>query len=297
MTSAIVQLPQPRAEALALAYRRATEARRNRGLAGLAVLAACILASGYFGEVDFANFFSHIDNFTNYLGRLFFLDGGASVFSDPAEWFWGITQKNKWLPLLGETLMIAYLGTLIGAVGGFAWSFISAANLAPNPWLRVFAKRFLEICRSVPELVYAMIFVVAFGLGPLPGVLALAIHSTGALGKLFAEVVENIDMKPVEGLRSTGAGWLQTVRFAAVPQVLSNFASYTLLRFEINVREAGIMGFVGAGGIGQELLINVRKFYYSDVSAVLLLIIATVVVIDLVTERIRYALIGGQERR
>jgi len=297
MTSAIVRLPQQQAEALARAYRRATAARRNRSLVGFVVLAVCIVAAGHYGEVDFVKFFSHIDNFTNYIGRLFFLDSGAFVFSDPAEWFWGITQKNKWLPLLGETLMIAYLGTLIGAIGAFAWSFLAAANLMRNPWLRVFAKRFLEICRAVPELVYAMVFVVAFGLGPLPGILALAIHSTGALGKLFAEVVENIDMKPVEGLRSTGASWLQTVRFAAVPQVLSNFASYTLLRFEINVREAGIMGFVGAGGIGQELLIDVRKFYYSDVSAVLLLIIATVVVIDLVTERIRHALIGAEARR
>ena len=97
-------------------------------------------------------------------------------------------------------------------------------------------------------------------------------------------------MKPVEGLRSTGAGWVQTVRFAALPQVLSSFASYGLLRFEINVREASIMGFVGAGGIGDELLISVRKFYYSDVSAILILLMVTVMLIDLVTERLRHRL-------
>ena len=131
-------------------------------------------------------------------------------------------------------------------------------------------------------------------LGPLPGILALAIHTTGALGKLFAEVVENIDMKLVEGLVSTGGSWVQMVRFAVLPQILSNFVSYTLLRFEINVRSAGIMGFVGAGGIGQELLVSVRKFYYSDVSAILLLLIGTVMVIDLLTERLRHSLIGQE---
>ena len=128
---------------------------------------------------------------------------------------------------------------------------------------------------------FALLFVVAFGLGPMPGVLALAIHTMGALGKLFAEVVENIDMKPVEGATATGANLVSTIRFAVLPQVISNFASYALLRFEINVRGAAVMGFVGAGGIGQDLMEAIRKFYYSDVSAILLLIIVTVMVIDL----------------
>jgi phosphonate transport system permease protein len=119
----------------------------------------------------------------------------------------------------------------------------------------------------------------------------------GALGKLFAEVVENIDMKPVEGATASGASWLTTVRFAVVPQVLSNFASYGLLRFEVNVREASIMGFVGAGGIGQDLVEAIRKFYYSDVSAILLLIIATVMIIDLVTEQVRHRLLGFGAQR
>jgi len=219
------------------------------------------------------------------------------VFADPHEWLWGITQKNRWLPLLGQTLIIAYLGTILGAAAGFIASFLAAANLVRSRWLRFVVRRFLEFCRTVPELVFALVFVVAFGLGPLPGVLALAIHTTGALGKLFAEVVENIDMKPVEGIASTGANWVETVRFGAVPQVLSNFVSYTLLRFEINVRTAGVMGFVGAGGIGQELLVNIRQFYYSDVSAVLLLIVVTVAIIDLMTERLRTALLGMEAQK
>ena len=125
--------------------------------------------------------------------------------------------------------------------------------------------------------------------------LALAIHSTGALGKLFSEIVENIDMKPVDGVIASGGTWLQKVRFGVVPQVLPNFVSYALLRFEINVRGAAVLGFVGAGGIGQTLLEVIRKFYYSDISAILVLIIATVMVIDALTERLRYRLIGSEK--
>ena len=147
----------------------------------------------------------------------------------------------------------------------------------------------------MPGVVFALMFVVAFGLGPLAGVLAIAIHTAGALGKQFFETTENIDPKPIEGLRAAGAGWTQTVRFAAVPQVLASFASFALLRFEINVREATVLGFVGAGGIGQDLMEAIRKFYYSDVSAILVLIIAVVMAIDIATQYLRHALMG--ERR
>jgi phosphonate transport system permease protein len=109
-------------------------------------------------------------------------------------------------------------------------------------------------------------------------------------------VIENIDMKPVEGVSAAGAGWTETMRYAALPQVISSFVSYGLLRFEMNVRGAAIMGFVGAGGIGQELLTAIRKFYYSDISALLLMLIATVMIIDIATERVRHKLIGIEAR-
>jgi phosphonate transport system permease protein len=294
VVSAILRLPDARIKGLLAIYDGQVAARRWQLLLGAVVLIASIYVAGYVGEVSLTKFFANFGNFTGYIGRLFYLDSGELVFRNPGEWFWGITQKNKWLPLLGETLLIAYIGTIIGALGAFFWCFFAARNLTQSTWLRSFARRYLEFCRTVPELVFALIFVVAFQLGPLPGILALAMHTTGALGKLYAEVVENIDMKPVEGLVSTGASWTQMVNFAVLPQILSNFASYTLLRFEINVRSAGIMGFVGAGGIGQELLVSVRKFYYSDVSAILILLIATVMIIDLLTERLRHALIGQE---
>ena len=173
-----------------------------------------------------------------------------------------------------------------------ATKWIQKAIKHPGAWMRIVARRFCELCRTVPELVFALIFVIAFGLGPMAGVLAVAIHTLGALGKLFAEVVENIDMKPVEGIAAGGASWPVAMRFGALPQTLSNFVSYTLLRFEINVRSSAVMGFVGAGGIGQDLIEAIRKFYYSDVSAILVLIVITVSLIDTLTARLRHRLIG-----
>jgi len=177
-------------------------------------------------------------------------------------------------------------------VFGFLLSFLAAANLGVSPAIVFAVRRILEFCRTVPELVFALIFVMAFGLGPVAGVLAIIVHTTGALGKLFYEVLENIDQKPVEGLTASGASWTKTMRFAVLPQVLANFLSYALLRFEINVRGASVMGFVGAGGSGQDLMEAIRKFYYPDVSAILLLIIVTVALIDFVTERIRHHFIS-----
>jgi phosphonate transport system permease protein len=293
MPSAIAPLPPERLQSIASSYRFAQSAKQRQMLIGAVILVIAIGIASVVAEVRPQTFVQNIGNFFSYIGRIFTLENGASVFSDPAEWFWGL---RKWLWLLWETLVIAYVGTLLGFAGGFVLCFLAAGNLVSNRWIRLSAKRFLEFCRTVPELVFALIFVASFGLGPLPGVLAIAIHTMGALGKQFSEVVENISMQPVEGVTATGGSWVQMVRFAVLPQVLSNFASYSLLRFEINVRGAAVMGFVGAGGIGQDLMEAIRKFYYSDVSALLVLIIATVMIIDQLTERVRHALIGMEAR-
>ncbi|MDW8445281.1 MAG: ABC transporter permease subunit [Acetobacteraceae bacterium] len=154
-------------------------------------------------------------------------------------------------------------------------------------------RRLLEVCRTVPEIVFALIFVWAFGIGAFAGILAIAIHSAGALGKLFAEVAENADLRPVDGVVASGGNWVEAMRFGLLPQVLPNFASYALLRFEINVRAASVIGFVGAGGIGQELYKVISFNYYEEVSAILVLIILVVAAIDLISERIRFGLIGS----
>jgi phosphonate transport system permease protein len=293
MTSAVSILPAQQLALLNDAYRKAVARKRLRMTVATAVFFAVLVIAAFGAEVNPKTFVSNIGNFVSYFDRIATLEGGARVWSDIGEWFWG---WQKWLALLGETILISYVGTLAGAILAFALNFLAAENTSPAPWLRFAVRRLMEFCRTIPDIVFALIFVIAFGLGPMAGVLAIMIHSVGALGKLYSEIVENIDMKPVEGVRSTGANWLSCIRFAVVPQVAAGFASYTLLRFEINVRGASVMGFVGAGGIGQELVVAVRKFFYSDVSAILLMIIVTVFLIDIGTGWARGRLFGKDAR-
>ena len=294
MTSAIPTLPPAQLNALAATYDKAVSRRRLRFAVGVGIFACLLLLAAAGAEVSLATLFAKLGNFTSYFYRILHLDNGRWAWTDFVEWFWGL---KKWVVMLGETVLIAYVGTIAGAVVAFGLNFLAARNTAPRPWLRVVVLRLLEFCRTVPGIVFALIFVIAFGLGPMAGVFAIMIHVVGALGKQYLEVVENIDMNPVEGVRSTGAGWLAAMRFAVAPQVAAGFASYTLLRFEINVREASVMGFVGAGGIGQELLVAIRKFYYSDVSAILILIIVLVFAIDIGTGWLRHRLIGAEQSR
>jgi phosphonate transport system permease protein len=274
-------------------YKQTVAAKRRHLALGAVLIATALVIAAIGAEVRPVTWWNHIGNFTSYFDRLLKLDTGARVWTDPQEWFWGLA---RWGRLLGETLLIAYVATLTGVVGAFAAAAPASRNLMRRAWVRFAVRRSLEFCRTVPDIVFALIFVAAFGLGALPGVLAIAIHTTGALGKLFTEVVENIDMAPVEGVASTGASWLSQVRFAVTPQVLSNLVSYALLRFEVNVRGATVIGFVGAGGIGQDLIVAIRKFYYSDVSAILLMIIATVMAIDMLSARVRHRLLAMESR-
>lgn len=289
MTVSATTPPRPSVNEVALSYATRVATKRRRFLLAAAVFAAFVLVAGWVAEVNLPLFFQNIHKFPNYISRIFVLDSGPMaghvVLVDVPGWFWGI---GKWLRLLADTLLIAYVATVLGAVFGFIACFFAAGNLGVSRPITFAMRRFLEFCRTVPDLVFALIFVMAFGLGPIAGVLAIVVHTTGALGKLFYEVLENIDQRPVEGLIASGSSWTKTMRFAVLPQVLANFLSYALLRFEINVRGASVMGFVGAGGIGQDLMEAIRKFYYPDVSAILVLIIFTVSIIDLVTERVRH---------
>jgi phosphonate transport system permease protein len=294
LSSPVVHLPEAQLRPLLAAYDASVRTRRLHTLFVLACIVAAMLLASVSAEVSPARLVDNIGRFPSYIIRLFQLESGQPAWTDFTEWFWGLP---RWLRLLGETLLMAYVGTLLGAVGAFGLSFLAAANVGPSRWLRFAVRRVCELCRTIPLLVFALLFVIAFGLGPMAGVLAVIIHTLGALVKQFAEVVENVDMKPVEGVSSTGAPWHVAMRYGALPQVTSNFVSYTLLRFEINVRESAVMGFVGAGGIGQDLIEAIRKFYYSDVSAILLLILVTVAIIDTLTSNVRHQLIGREERR
>ncbi len=277
-------IPRRRLDQLLAAYGGEVARRRRRSLAVLALVAVLVCVAGWFGEVEPATLANHLSALTSYFSRILPSLSLANFVGDVAEWYWNLFG---WLKLLFDTVLIAYLATSVATVAAGLLAFAAAANLTPNGALRWCLKRLFEFCRTVPDLVFALMFVAAFGLGPLAGVLAIGIHSFGALGKLFTEVIENIDLDPVDGVRSAGGAFPAVVRFAALPQVLPDLASYALLRFEINVRASSIVGFVGAGGIGQELFVAIRKFYYTDVSAILLLIIVTVALIDVATECIR----------
>jgi phosphonate transport system permease protein len=213
--------------------------------------------------------------------------------ADLANWFW---RWRIWLELLFETILIAYMATVLGVIGGFVLSFPAARNLSPNKWVFWITRRYLEIARTVPELVWALIFVFCFSVGPMAGVMAIGLHATGALGKLYSEVNENIDMRPLEGVKAAGGTWFDQIRYGAVPQVLPNIVSYTLLRFEINVRASSIIGYVGAGGLGQEFRTAMSFQEYTDLSALFVIIFVTVMVIDYGSEKLRHRIIGMEAR-
>jgi phosphonate transport system permease protein len=242
-------------------------------------------------EFSVARIVQGLPGVTSYLAGTLPTIRASQPLTDLADWFWGL---GRWLLLLIDTVVIALVGTLLGMLGALLLCFHGSTATARGRGSYHAVRRALDAARTVPELVFALMFVYAFGLGPLAGVLAIAVHSTGALGKLFAEVVDAADARPVEGVRAAGAGWLETIRFAILPQVLPGFASYALLRFEINVRASAIIGFVGAGGIGQELYLVIRQFVYQDVSAIVLLLIVTVALIDLTCERLRHRVIGRE---
>ncbi len=280
--------PAELAEFEAERRRRARRRRRSGVLIG-AALGVALLASAVVSEFSPGRVLQGLPGVTSYLAGTMPTLRPAHLLTDLAEWYWGL---GRWLLMLVDTLIIAFVATLLGVLGGLLLCFHGSTATARGRLSYHAVRRGLDVARTVPELVYALMFVYAFGLGPLAGVLAIAVHSTGVLGKLFAEIVDATDRGPVEGVRAAGAGWVETIRFAIMPQVLPGFASYALLRFEINVRASAVIGFVGAGGIGQELYLVIRQFIYQDVSAIVLLIIATVALIDLACERLRHRVIG-----
>ncbi len=184
------------------------------------------------------------------------------------------------------TVHIAVWGTVLAVVCAIPCGLMCSENLVPG-WVYQPMRRIMDAFRAINEMVFAMLFIVAVGLGPFAGVLALWVHTTGVLAKLFAEAVESIDPRPVEGVRATGAHPLEEILYGVIPQVLPLWISYSLYRFESNVRSASVLGIVGAGGIGVILHEVIRGFDYAETAAVLLIIIVSVTLIDLVSARIR----------
>ena len=234
-----------------------------------------------------------------------FFDGLDKLFDFPAEvlgeaWseIGGLpTLLWQYMPSLVETINIAAVATLIGAIIGLLLSLFSTRGLAFWPAGIPLFRRSMDIMRAMPEIVIALVLIFIMGAGPIPAMIAIAIHTSGALGKLFSEVNENCDVKPVDGLASVGASWGQRMWFGVFPQVVQNYFSYALLRFEINIRASAILGFVGAGGIGYDLrnTISWGKGRYDDATAIFILLFLTIVMVDQLSSVVRSRLLGDQK--
>lgn len=193
---------------------------------------------------------------------------------------------------LFETVAIAFLGTLVAALVAFPFAFLAAKNVIPNIFVHFGARRLLDVIRGVDTLIWALLWVSVVGLGPFAGVLAIACSDFGALGKLFSEAIETADRKPVEGVASSGGSRIQQVLFGVIPQVVPVIGGQCLYYFESNTRSATIIGIVGAGGIGVHLAEQIRVLNLQDVSFLVLIILVAVTVIDVLSTRMRAALIG-----
>lgn len=201
----------------------------------------------------------------------------------------------QFLPSLLETINIAAVSTLIGGLLGGVFALLCTRDLARWPRLAPLFRRFLDLMRAIPEVVIALVLIFILGGGPVPAVLAIALHTIGALGKQFAEVTENADLKPVEGLASVGANWSQRMWLGVMPQVAPNWLSYALMRFEINIRASAILGFVGSGGIGYDLKIAMQwgAGRYDQVIAIFILLFLSIVLVDQLSSHYRNRLVKG----
>lgn len=206
-----------------------------------------------------------------------------------SAWFYDLPA---WLKAVWQTLEMAILATVLGTCGAVVAGLLCARNLMPLSPVRFVVRRTLEAIRTVPDLIMALIMVAAFGIGPFAGVITLAISTMGGLGKLFAEINEQIDPRPIEALEASGAGRGRQVRYGVLPQVLPAYASYALIRLEGNVGGAAALGIVGAGGIGLELQRAITYTEFDTYFAILLLIVGVIFLIDIASEQIRHRLIG-----
>jgi phosphonate transport system permease protein len=194
---------------------------------------------------------------------------------------------KDWIRPLFDSLAMSVAGTAIAVIGSVPIGLLAARNTSPHPVVYFAMRGLLNFLRSVPELIMGIIFVAAVGFGVLPGVLALGLHSIGMVGKFFAESIEHVDEAPVEAVTSTGASRLQIILHGVIPQVLPQMADVTIYRWEYNFRQSTVMGMVGAGGIGFELIGSLRIMQYQEVSAILLIILVMVTGVDLLSGILR----------
>lgn len=276
--------------------RRTLRRQRLQALLGLLVFSAILLIS-----FQRSQFFSSaiggdpLGRIATFLGRMIpdlepsALAADSQTKGSVAWWFYDLPV---WLKLGWQTVEMAIVATVFGAVGGLLASFLSARNLMPFAPVRFAVRRTLEAIRTLPDLILALVLVAAFGVGPLAGVITLAISTMGGLGKLFSEINEEVDPRQLEAMAAAGVGPISRIRYGVIPQVLPNYASYALSRLEGNLAGAAALGIVGAGGIGIELQRAITYTEFDTYLAILLLIIFMIFIIDIGSEALRHRLIG-----
>ncbi|MEZ2130167.1 MULTISPECIES: phosphonate ABC transporter, permease protein PhnE [unclassified Sinorhizobium] len=306
--------PQPELQgshAIGEAWRKLVVRRRLYTGFGLLVLLIAFVSSVRFAdESNAGHFFDRLPHLFDFLSWLIPKDwndvwralfdiaspndkGGEEFnFAKGRVYVWGDYYIPEYFELMIITINVAIVSTIIAFIFAVPLSFLAARNLAPSGILRVAVKRFMEFLRAFPEIVIAGLFSAILSIGPVAAIIAVSLHTIGALGKLFFEVIENIDMRADEGIRSVGATWTERVRFAALPQVLPNLTSYALLRLEINVRASTIIGAVGGGGIGEELKLSISRGFGAKTVALVLLLFITIVAVDQFSAWLRRRLVG-----
>ena len=287
--------------------------RRLYTIGGLLFMIVAMSGSLWFAnESNAGKFWDRLPHVFDFIGQLAPRDGWEvwrALFDLPSPYDDGSLKYNypegrvylsetlyvpEYVHKMLETINIALVSTLMGFLFGFILCFLAASNLVTQRWLRFFVRRFMEILRAFPEIVIAGFFLAVLSLGAIPAIIAVTIHTVGALGKMFFEVVENADMRPDEGLRAAGANWAERVWFGIVPQVMPNFLSYALLRLEINVRASTIIGAVGGGGIGEVLRLSISQTHEAKTLAIVLLLLLTIIVVDQLSAWLRRKLVGEQ---
>lgn len=303
----------PASQSLLRHYRGQVLTRRIYSiLIVLGVLVALVLAMGYANAANSGKFVDRLPYMFDFIKNFVPEDPFEIVramFDLPSPYFDG-SQKFDYISerhyIAGSfyipgfiyqliiTVNIAVVSTIIGGSIAFCLCFFAATNLVGAGAVRWIMRRIMEVMRAFPEIVIAGLLTAVLSIGPIAAIAAVSLHTIGALGKLFFEVVENADMKPDEGLRSVGATWLERVRFAIVPQVMPNFVSYALLRMEINVRASTIIGAVGGGGIGEAFRMSIGRDHAAKTYAIIILLLVTIIIIDQFSGWLRQRLVGRQ---
>ncbi|CQH28240.1 phosphonate ABC transporter, permease protein PhnE [Yersinia enterocolitica] len=277
-------------------YQRVRAKQKRETLIWSLTLVIIYLGAGSIAEFNLHTVFISIPHFFDYLvetiPELHWHKLLADGHTEGSLAYWGYRLPIQ-LPLIWETLQLAVASTILSVMVAIILAFWAANNTQSPSWLRLSIRTFVAFLRTMPELAWAVMFVMAFGIGAIPGFLALALHTIGSLTKLFYESLETASDKPVRGLAACGAGKLQRMRFALWPQVKPIFLSYSFMRLEINFRQSTILGLVGAGGIGQELMTSIKLDRYDQVSMTLLLIIIVVSLLDYTSGKLRKRVVEG----